>query len=91
MNFEDAIKVNGKATYNGELSGYVEFNEEDILVDENKNQQFITKAYFDDNWEVYEEPRKTLSGSIDKQVVRDIIMKEGYNRKTILLRELGLE
>ena len=61
--FEEAIKVNGKATLG--CGGYVEFNSDDVLVDNNGVQQKMARSYLDDDdWEVYEEPEKTLSDKI---------------------------
>ena len=63
MKFEEAIKVNGKATLG--CGGYVEFNSDDVLVDNNGVQQKMARSYLDDDdWEVYEEPKKTLSDKI---------------------------
>ena len=58
MRFEEAIKF-GKATLDG--TAYVEFNEEGVLVDNNGNEQYFNKEYLTStDWEIYEEPKKTL-------------------------------
>ena len=59
MRFEEAIKF-GKATLDG--SGYVLFDEDGVLIDNNGVKQYYDKEYLTGtDWDIYEEPKKTLS------------------------------
>ena len=51
MKFEEAIKMNGKATINGD--DFVYFNDEDILVSDKGIIQQMNKVYLDDCWETF--------------------------------------
>ena len=60
MKFKEAIK-SGKATLDGD--GYVEFNEDGVLVDNNGNKQYFNKEYLNGtDWEIYVEPKDSLFG-----------------------------
>jgi len=55
MKFEEAIKMNGKATINGD--DFVYFNDEDILVSDKGIIQQMNKVYLDDCWETFDKTK----------------------------------
>ena len=64
MRFEEAIKF-GKATLDG--SGYVLFDEDGVLIDNNGVKQYYDKEYLTGtDWEIFEEPKKTLWNKQDE-------------------------
>lgn len=84
MKFEEAIKINGKATLDD--NGYVQWDDENNLVDNNGNKQILNKDYFEStDWEPFKEQPRGLHQQMrdDFDLTRIGVYNRSWHRKNI--------
>ena len=79
MKFEEAIRVNGMASLDS--LGYVEFNNEGILVDDKGKEQLFHIDYLQYNdWHSYygDEKKKISEADFNRAVIKHIVPKNTF-------------